>query len=191
MTEQPDPADTPAFVVPAHTWQRGRHRITTDPARVDLDVVHGFLTSSYWAFGITRERVIRSIRGSIPFSMFEDERQVGFARVISDGATFAWLADVFVLPESRGQGLGIWLVESILAHPELRGLRRWSLATRDAHTLYARHGFVHVPNPERMMEYRPDSPGAGGAPPADHPASAPWMVAEAAASRDGEAGGRT
>ena len=147
-------------------WRRGRHRITTDPGQVDLDVVHGFLTSSYWASWISREKVARSIAGSIPFALFEDERQVGFARVISDCATFAWLADVFVVPDRRGAGLGQWLVETILAHPDLQGLRRWSLATRDAHSLYARYGFVRLATPERMMEYRPVSPDAGGAPPA-------------------------
>jgi GNAT superfamily N-acetyltransferase len=146
----------------SHEWRRGRHRITTDPEAMDLDVVHGFLTRSYWATGVSRERVERSISGSIPFGVFEDEQQVGFARVISDGATFAWLADVFVLPEWRGHGLGVWLVETILAHPDLQGLRRWSLATRDAHSLYSRFGFVRVANPERMMEFRPGSPDAGG-----------------------------
>ena len=151
--------------VQSHEWRRGRHRITTDPAQVDVDVVHGFLVTSYWASGITRERVERSIAGSIPFALFEDDRQVGFARVISDGATFAWLADVFVLPEDRGKGLGQWLVASILAHPELQGLRRWSLATRDAHSLYARYGFARLASPDRMMELRPDSTGAGGAGP--------------------------
>ena len=148
----------------SHEWRRDRHRITTDPAQMDLDVVHGFLTTCYWAAGITRERVVQSIAGSIPFGLFEDGRQVGFARVISDHATFAWLADVFVLPEARGRGLGIWLVETILAHPDLQGLRRWSLATRDAHSLYARFGFVRLANPERMMEYRSGSPEAGGSP---------------------------
>jgi GNAT superfamily N-acetyltransferase len=152
--------------VAVQEWRRGRHRITTDPSQVDLDVVHGFLTTSYWAHGVTRERVVRSIAGSIPFALFEDDRQVGFARVISDGATFAWLADVFVLEEARGQGLGQWLVASIMEHPDLQGLRRWSLATRDAHSLYARYGFAPLANPDRMMEYRPGSPDAGGAPPA-------------------------
>jgi GNAT superfamily N-acetyltransferase len=149
----------------AHEWRRDRYRITTDPAQIDLDAVQSFLTTSYWASGISRDRVARSIAGSIPFGMFEDDRQVGFARVISDGATFAWLADVFVLPEARGKGLGMWLIETILAHPDLQGLRRWSLATRDAHSLYARFGFVRVANPDRMMEFRPGGAEAGGAPP--------------------------
>ena len=147
----------------SHEWRRERFRITTDPTQIDLEVVHAFLTSSYWAAGVTQERVARSIAGSIPFGLFEEDRQVGFARVISDLATFAWLADVFVLPESRGRGLGIWLVGTILAHPDLRGLRRWSLATRDAHSLYGRFGFVRLGNPDRMMEYRPGDADAGGA----------------------------
>lgn len=142
-------------------WRRERFRITTDPTQIDLEVVHAFLTSSYWAAGVSRERVERSIAGSIPFGLFEEDRQVGFARVISDLATFAWLADVFVLPDSRGRGLGIWLVGTILAHPDLQGLRRWSLATRDAHSLYGRFGFVGLGNPDRMMEYRPGGADAG------------------------------
>jgi GNAT superfamily N-acetyltransferase len=143
---------------PANTWRRGRHRITTDPGEIDLDAVHGFLTASYWASGISRERVERSIDGSMPFSLFDDDRQVGFARVISDRTTFAYLADVFVVEDSRGQGLGVWLIETIMTHPQLQGLRRWFLATRDAHSLYERFGFGPLVNPERMMEYRP---GAG------------------------------
>ncbi len=150
----------------SYEWRRGEHRITTDPAAIDLDVVHGFLTTSYWAWGITRDRVARSIAGSIPFGLFEGDRQVAFARVISDYSTFAWLADVFVLQEHRGRGLGIWLVETILSHPDLQGLRRWSLATRDAHSLYARFGFVRLATPERMMEFRPGSAEAGGPAPA-------------------------
>jgi GNAT superfamily N-acetyltransferase len=150
--------------MPIREWQRGPFRITTEAARVDLDVVHGFLTTSYWATGVTREKVARSIAGSIPFALLHDDRQIGFARVVSDGATFAWIADVFVLPDYRGQGLGQWLIASILTHPELQGLRRWSLATRDAHTLYERYGFRRIPNPDRMMEFRPGSPDAGGAP---------------------------
>jgi GNAT superfamily N-acetyltransferase len=147
-----------------HEWRRERHWITTDPDEIDLDVVHDFLTNSYWAQGITRERVARSIEGSIAFGLFEDGQQVGFARVITDRATFAWLADVFILPPARGEGLGVWLVESILSHPDLQGLRRWSLSTRDAHSLYSRFGFTRIANPERMMEFRPGSPEAGGTP---------------------------
>jgi GNAT superfamily N-acetyltransferase len=143
------------------TWRRGRHSISTNPADLDLDVVHGFLTTSYWATGISRERVERSIRGSIPFGLFEDGRQVGFARVVSDGTTFAWIGDVFVLAESRGQGLALWLMQTIVAHPDLQGLRRWFLATRDAHGLYRKVGFGELVTPERMMEFRPPPAGSG------------------------------
>ncbi len=132
--------------------QRGAYRITTDPSAMDLDAIHGYLTRSYWATGVSREVVARSIAGSIPFGVFAGDRQVGFARVISDRATFAYLADVFVLEEYRGQGLGVWLVEVVAAHPELQGLRRWLLATRDAHSLYAKVGFEPLPAPERFMQ---------------------------------------
>jgi GNAT superfamily N-acetyltransferase len=94
----------------------------------------------------------------MPFSIFEDDRQVGFARVITDRTTFAWIGDVFVLPQARGQGLSVWLMETIVAHPELQGLRRWFLATRDAHGLYAKVGFGSLVTPERMMEFRPEQP---------------------------------
>ena len=106
--------------------------ISTDPAKLDLAVIHGFLTTSYWSPGIARERVERAIRHSLPFGVYEGERQVGFARVITDYTSFAYLADVFVLDAYRGRGLALWLMETILAHPELQDLRRWLLATRDA-----------------------------------------------------------
>ena len=147
----------------AHEWRRGAHRITTDRAEIDVDVVHGFLSHTYWAAGISRERIERCIAGSIPFGLFEGLRQVGFARVISDRATFAYVHDVFVLPDARGRGLGVWLMATVLAHPDLADLRRWSLSTRDAHLLYARFGFRPVLMPHRQMEFRPD--GAAGWPP--------------------------
>jgi len=150
-----------------YEWRRDQYRITTDPAEIDLDVVHGFLATTYWAAGVSRERLARSIEGSIPFGLFEGDRQVGFARVVTDGAVFAWLADVFVAPEARGQGLGAWLIDTILAHPDIQGLRRWLLGTRDAHGLYRRAGFTALAYPDRMMEYRPggvDAEGAGPGP---------------------------
>lgn len=131
---------------------RGDFHITTDPAAVDLDAVHAYLSRSYWSEGIPRELVARAIAGSIPFSVFEGDRQVGFARVITDRATFAYLADVYILEPYQGRGLGTWLVETIMAHPELQGLRRWSLVTRDAHALYAPVGFTPLAAPERYME---------------------------------------
>ncbi len=138
-------------------WIRGRYRVSTDPRRVDMDVVHGYLTRSYWAEGIPRALVERSIHNSLCFGVYDDGRQVGFARVVTDRATYAYLADVFVLEEHRGRGLSKWLLECVLAHPELQGLRRWQLATRDAHSLYARFGF-ESPEPGNLMEIRrPDA----------------------------------
>jgi len=132
-------------------WQRPPYSISDDPEAVDLDVVHGFLTGSYWAKGIPRETVARGIANSIPFSLFLERRQVGFARAVTDRATFAYLADVFVLDDQRGRGLGAWLVSTVLAHPELQGLRRWLLATRDAHGLYRRLGFTDVADPSMLL----------------------------------------
>jgi GNAT superfamily N-acetyltransferase len=133
-------------------WRRDEYLITTDPARVDLAVVHGFLTASYWSKGIPLEIVRRSIEHSLNFSVYDGARQVGFARVITDYATFAYLGDVFVLESHRGRGLSRWLMEVIVAHPELQGLRRWVLLTRDAHGLYEKVGFKSIAAPERYME---------------------------------------
>ncbi|MEA2175817.1 MAG: hypothetical protein QOD00_3409 [Blastocatellia bacterium] len=137
----------------AQEWHHGEYSISTDPARLDLETIHTFLCSeSYWATGRPVEVIKRSIENSLPFGIYRGDRQVGFARVITDYATFAWLADVFVLEEFRGQGLAKWLVEVILSHPELQGFRRWVLATKDAHELYHRFGFDALNRPERWME---------------------------------------
>jgi GNAT superfamily N-acetyltransferase len=137
----------------AHQWQREDYTISTDQTRLDLDVIHDYLDkSSYWATGRSIETVKRSIENSINFGLYKSEKQIGFARVITDYATFAWLADVFVLDSFRGQGLGKWLVEVILSHPELQRFRRWVLATKDAHELYRRFGFTELTRPERWME---------------------------------------
>jgi GNAT superfamily N-acetyltransferase len=133
-------------------WKHGEYTISTDRARIDLKMVHGFLTESYWAAGVPFEIVKRSIENSLAFGLYKDERQVGFARVITDYATFAYLADVFVLEEFRSQGLGHWLVRTIVSHAELQGLRRWMLATRDAHGLYKTVGFSNLKGHERWME---------------------------------------
>ena len=131
----------------AREWHQGEYTISDDRARLDLDVIHDFLNrESYWACGRSRERVERSIEHSLPFGLCKGRRQVGFARVVTDRATFAWLADVFVLPEERGRGLSKWLVECVLSHPELQNLRRWLLATRDAQELYRRYGFAKPDN---------------------------------------------
>ena len=133
-------------------WERGEFTISTDPSRIDLDVVHGYLSTSYWAAEIPRELVARSIAHSLAFGIYQGAVQVGFSRVITDRATFAYLADVFVLEEFRGRGLARWMMEVIVAHPELQGLRRWMLATRDAHGLYRQHGFEPVANPGALMQ---------------------------------------
>jgi GNAT superfamily N-acetyltransferase len=132
--------------------QRGAFEVSDDPARLDVEAIHAFLSESYWAAGIPRDVVERSLRGSLCFGIYQGERQVGFARCVTDRATYAYLADVFVLPSHRGRGLSRWLMECIAAHPDLQDLRRWNLVTRDAHGLYAQHGFVPPRNPERYME---------------------------------------
>lgn len=131
---------------------RGRFVISTDPKRLDLEGIHATLSSSYWAEGIPRELVARSIENSLCFGLYDLEKQIGFARVITDYATFGYLSDVFVVAEYRGQGLGTWLVEVVRAHPMLTNLRRFLLATRDAHELYRRHSFAPLSAPERFME---------------------------------------
>ncbi len=138
------------------SWERGDYLISTDRSRLDLELIHDFLSqTTYWAAGRKRYVVQRSIENSFPFGIYKGNNQVGFARVVTDYATFAWIADVFVLPEHRGAGLSKWLLEVILSHPELQGFRRWVLATKDAHSLYARFGFIPLHRPERWME-RPD-----------------------------------
>lgn len=138
--------------------RRGEFLISTDRAKLDLDLIHSFLTTCYWAKGIPREVVERSIGHSLNFGIYDgSSRQVGFARVISDFTTYAYLGDVFVLESHRGQGLGKWLMECIMRHPQLQNLRRWSLVTRDAHGLYEHSGFTPLQAPERYMELcRPD-----------------------------------
>jgi GNAT superfamily N-acetyltransferase len=138
--------------------RRGELLISTDRERLSLDVIHGFLTNCYWAKGIPRETVARSIEHSLCFGIYDGGgAQVGFARVVSDFATVAYLGDVFVLESQRGRGLSKWLMECIVQHPALQNLRRWILLTRDAHGLYSQFGFSPVKAPERYMElHRPD-----------------------------------
>jgi GNAT superfamily N-acetyltransferase len=131
--------------------RRDGYEISTDPARLDRAAIHRFLRTSYWSPGIERELVDRGIDNSLPFGLYDPAGgQAGFARVITDRARFGWLADVFVLPAHRGRGLGVWLVETVLSHPDLSGLRLL-LATRDAHTLYERFGFSAA-DAQRIME---------------------------------------
>lgn len=126
-------------------------------AEFDFDVVYGFLSSSYWSPGIPRETVERAVRNSLAFGLFSGERQIGMARVVTDYATYGYLADVFVLEWYRGQGLGKWLMECVMAHPALQGLRRFGLVTRNAQGLYSQFGFRELADPGRHMEIvRPD-----------------------------------
>ena len=131
---------------------RGPYAISTDPERLDRALIRDFLAGSYWAKGIPREVVDRSIAGALCFGVYEGSSQVGFARVITDRATFAYLADVFVLESHRGRGLAAWLMEVIRAHPDLQDLRRWVLMTRDAHGLYRKFGFREIADAGRCME---------------------------------------
>ncbi len=129
------------------------YTISTDAARLDLDAIHRFLSEeSYWARNRTREQTETAIRNSLPFGLYKGENLIGFARVVTDFATFAYLGDVYVLEEYRGLGLSKWLMRVIVDHPELQGFRRWVLATRDAHTLYEKFGFHELVHPERWME---------------------------------------
>lgn len=143
------------------SWHRDDYLISTDRAHLNIALVHDYLSNqTYWATGRKLEVVRRSLENSLCFGLYqtsagEEATQVGFARVVTDYATFAWLADVFVLEEHRGRGLGKWLMDVIMAHPDLQGFRRWVLATKDAHELYQRVGFRELHRPERWME-RPD-----------------------------------
>jgi GNAT superfamily N-acetyltransferase len=135
------------------TWQRGEYLISTDRSRLDITLIHDFISNhSYWGKGRSREVVERSIEHSLPFGLYKGDEQVGFARIVTDYATFAWIADVFVVAAHRGRGLSKWLMEVIIAHPQLQGFRRWVLSTKDAHELYARFGFIRLHRPERWME---------------------------------------
>ncbi|MHC1700620.1 MAG: GNAT family N-acetyltransferase [Humidesulfovibrio sp.] len=148
-------------------WSRDGYTVTDDRAALDTEVVFGFLSESYWAKGIPRETCLRSLENSLCFGLLHGGQQAGFCRVVTDRATFAYLADVFVLPEHRGRGLGKWLVACVLAHPELQGLRRFLLATLNAHGLYSQVGFAPMSRPELFMEIvrsydaRPDCCGGG------------------------------
>ena len=148
-------------------FRRADYLVSTDPARLDLDVIHGFLTNCYWAKGIPREVVARSIEHSLCFGIYDETSgkvegttklvtpvaaQIGFARVITDFATIAYLGDVFVVESHRGRGLSKWMMECIMRHPALQGLRRWILLTGEAHGLYQQFGFTPVKSPERYME---------------------------------------
>ena len=134
-------------------WQRGEFTIRTDRNRLQIDAIHKYLSEeSYWAKERTREQTETAIKNSLPFGVYKGENQIGFARVVTDYATFAYLGDVFILEGFRGQGLSKWLMETIINHPDLQGFRRWILATKDAHALYEKFGFAELRFPMRWME---------------------------------------
>jgi GNAT superfamily N-acetyltransferase len=135
-----------------HTWTRPPFEISTDPARLDIATIHAFLARTYWSPEIPHDVVERAIAGSLNVGAYEGPVQVGFIRVVTDRATFAYLCDVFVLERWRGRGVSKLMMECVMSHPELQNLRRWMLATADAHGLYRQFGFESLARPERMME---------------------------------------
>lgn len=139
--------------------RRDNYLLSTDPSKLDRDVVFKFLThDSYWARGRSRDVFDRSIVNSLNFGIYFGNMQIGFARVVTDRATFGWICDVFVIPAQRGKGLASWMIESIQQHPDLQGLRSIFLATRDAHSLYAKFGFKPLEDPSRFMMIRNPTP---------------------------------
>jgi ribosomal protein S18 acetylase RimI-like enzyme len=134
------------------SYQKGDFAVYTDPGKLDVAAIYGYLSRAYWSEGIPRDIVEKAIANSLCFGLFRDSDQIGFARVVTDRATYAYLCDVYVLEEFRGKGLGVWLMECVMSHPDLQGLRRFSLATRDAHGLYEKFGFAELKKPESQME---------------------------------------
>jgi N-acetylglutamate synthase-like GNAT family acetyltransferase len=132
--------------------QRDKFTISTDPARLDLDAICDFLKRAYWANTRPRERTERAIKNSLVFGVYDRDRQIGVARVVSDYSIFAYLCDVFIHEDYRTHGLGKWLIQTILEHPDLRDMRRWVLVTNDAHGLYQQFGFSSVEDPEHWMQ---------------------------------------
>jgi GNAT superfamily N-acetyltransferase len=139
-----------------HAWYKENCLISTDASLLDVDAIHTFLSRSYWAEGIPKVVVARAVEHSLCFGLYQDHAQIGFARVITDRTAFAYLCDMYVLEAHRGQGLVTWLMECVTSHPDLQGVRRFCLFTKDAHKLYARFGFTPAKNPDRYMEmFRP------------------------------------
>ena len=140
-------------IVEAH---RDQFTISADPSRLDVDTICDFFTRSYWAKGRLRERTERALANSLVFGVYDGEKQIGLARVVTDYAVFAYLCDVFIHEDYSAHGLGKWLIETVHSHPDLQGLRRWTLATRDAHGLYKQFGWDSLGNSEHWMEiFRP------------------------------------
>jgi GNAT superfamily N-acetyltransferase len=138
-----------------YSVSKNEYLISTDKSKIDIEYVHAFLSQSYWSPGVPLQTVKKAMENSLCFGLYLDNKQIGYTRVITDTATFAYLADVFVDENYRGQGLGKWLIDTILSHPDLQGLRRIILTTKDAHKLYEHCGFISVPNPERYMVHNP------------------------------------
>jgi GNAT superfamily N-acetyltransferase len=162
-----EPSSQPAAVRdPYEVARQGDFHISTDPGLLDVALIHDFLANrSYWAVGRPLETVRRSLEQSLCFGLYEQGRQVGLIRVVTDRATFGWLCDVFVLEEYRGRGLSKWLMECVMTYPELQGIRRLLLGTRDAHGLYQRYGFTPLSDPSRFLEvFRPDLYQTGSPP---------------------------
>lgn len=132
--------------------QRDRFTISTDPARLDIDAIVDMLARAYWAIGRPRDRTERAIHNSLVFGVYDGERQIGVARVVTDYSIFAYMCDVFIHEEYRAAGLGKWLIQAIMDHPDLDGMRRWVLVTNDAHGLYRQHGFTSLDDPEEWMQ---------------------------------------
>jgi len=138
---------------------RDSFTISTDPSRLDMNAVHDFLSRAYWAKGRPRERTEYAFANSLVFGMYEGKRQIGVARVVTDFSIVAYLCDVFIHENYRGHGLGKWLVQSMLEHPQLKPVRRWLLATDDAQGLYQQFDFSQLPEPEKWMQRLRPFPG--------------------------------
>jgi GNAT superfamily N-acetyltransferase len=136
------------------SYEKQGFTISTNPSKLDVEAIHGYLSRAYWSEGIPRHIVQKSLSNSLCFGLFDGRNQIGLARVVTDSATYAYLCDVYVLEEYRGKGLGIWLMECVMSHPDLKGLRRFSLATRDAHGLYRKFGFAELEKPQSQMEIK-------------------------------------
>jgi len=139
----------------SYSVNKNNYLISTDKSKIDIDYVHGFLSQSYWSPGVPVQVVKKAMKGSLCFGIYYRDKQIGYARMVTDKATFAYLADVFIDENYRGKGLGKWLVETILAHRHLKDLRRILLVTKDTHKLYEQCGFTSINNPERYMVYNP------------------------------------
>lgn len=135
-------------------YRKDNYEISTNKEKLDIFTIHQFLTNSYWSKGITADKVIKSIDNSLCFGAYEGKKQIGFARVVTDYSLFGYLADVFIVEDYRGRGLSKWLIQCILDHPEIKNLKTWMLATKDAHGLYEKFGFNKLEEPEKYMRRR-------------------------------------